>query len=261
MTVVSVSPFVVVAVMIAVPAETPTTVPSLNIEATLRLLLVHVTLLALKGVTLAESFALPPTDKVTLLGVTVTLVAGYPLTVRTSPSETPLELMALMSTLPGAMPRTRPFASIVAMLSLLLVHLIVWSALKGVTLAESCVVPPMVTVGFLEEMATLLGTAVLITTTALSVSPFAVVAVRVVQPAPTPCTRPFAVIVATLVLSLDHVTVWYEVEGVTRAESCTVSPTAMLVHLGATVTPVMEDGTTVTVVVANWPLAAVAEMV
>lgn len=136
--VVSVSPFAVVAVMVAVPGPAPVTVPSLNIEATRLSLLDHVTVWFVPaGATIAESCAVLPTSKLTLLGATVTRVATGAswLTVTLVLSVTPLRLCAVMVTLPALTPCTTPLPLTVATPVLLLDHVTVWSAVEGRTLA------------------------------------------------------------------------------------------------------------------------------
>lgn len=147
------------------------------------------------------------------------------------------------------------------MLLLPLVQLTVWSAAAGATVAESCVVAPIIMVTLLGATVTPVGAGRTTVTAAESLWPPVLVAVMVALPVATPCTTPLALTVAMPVLLLTQVTRWFALAGATLAESCVVAPMATFTFLGETVTPVLGAALTVMTALSVCPLELLAVMV
>ncbi len=141
-------PSAVFTVIVAVPAATPVTTPAELTVATEVLLLVHVTLLlvALAGDTVAVSVAVPPTDMLAVVGVTVTPVTGTLAVVTVTVQvavKPPSAVFTVIVVVPAATPVTTPAELTVATEVLLLVHVtLLLVALAGDTVAVSVAVPP-----------------------------------------------------------------------------------------------------------------------
>src|SRR5438876_4772989 len=164
-------------------------------------------------------------------------------------------LVAVRVAEPAPAAVTKPLLLTVATAVLLLAHVTtrpvrVLPAASFVT-AESCRVPPtkrLADAGLTVTDAT--GTIVTVMT-AVPLLP-SLVAVIVAEPAATPVTKPLLLTVATAGLLLAQVTTRpaseLPAESLVTAESCRVSPTAMVPDAGLTVTAA--TGTTVTVMAA-----------
>ena len=144
----AVKPFVVVAVMVAVPTDTAVTIPAFDTVAMPLLLLCHVTLrsVALAGVTTAVRFSVSPMFWVSVSGETVTSVGSTSAvaTVMVAVAVRPFDVVAVIVAVPAATAVTTPAFDTVATPLLLLCQVTLRSvAFAGVTLATRFSVAPM----------------------------------------------------------------------------------------------------------------------
>lgn len=235
------------AVMVAVPAPTAVTTPLVETVAAAVLSLLHVTgapeiTLPEPSFTVAVRVVLSPTVRVDAPGDTRTLAAGGGCTTTVAVPAWP-SLVAVMVAEPGATPVTRPFASTLATLGMLLDHVIA-RPVSGLccaskTVAESCAVPGNTIVssgGDTDTDATGGGSTVMV---AIPDEPPALAAICTV-PGATPVTTPASVTVATDALPVFQNTCWPDTTcppgAVTVACNVTVFPTATLSVAGDTFT-------------------------
>src|SRR6266571_3441115 len=209
-----------------------------------------------------------PTSIVPVAGLTSTVATGTAFTVT---AELPLfpSLVAVMVTgPPAALPVTRPFASTVARVALLVPHVTVRpvSALPAASfgVAVSCSVVPTITLagdGVTSTDATGAGVTVRLDVPLL---PSLVAVMTTGPPTLLPVTRPFASTVARVASLVPHVTVRpvsvLPFASFSVAVSCSVMPTATLAGAGVTATESTGAGVTVTADVPLLP-SLVAVMV
>src|SRR6266513_2797104 len=203
-----------VAVIVAVPAETPVTRPLPFTLAAPPLLLVQVIVRPLSGLpaessAVALSCSVLPTATRPVAGLTLTVATGTTTTVAAALPLLP-PLVAVIVAVPAEMPVTRPLPFTLAAPPLLLVHVMV-RPLSGLpaessAVALSCSVLPTATrpvAGLTLTVAT--GT----TTTVAAALPLLppLVAVIVAVPAEMPVTRPLPFTLAAPPLLLVHVMV------------------------------------------------------
>jgi hypothetical protein len=218
-------PSTVVTVITALPADTPVTTPLADTEATLEVLLLHVTdlFIAFEGDTVAISVSALPTVRLAELlfretPVTAVLVPPPPLTAFTVTVQVailpPLSVLTMMVALPADIPFTKPVSETVALSGETLLHITaLFVALAGVTEANRFSVPPTPTdIAVLFKVTPVTGTSTSpplagVTETAQVdlFSPSTVIAVIAALPALMPMTTP-SVTVATSGLLLVHVT-------------------------------------------------------
>jgi len=142
-------PSTVLAVITALPKETPVTTPDASTVATDELLLLHVTVWsAIEGSTVAVRESVPPTTVVTVVGVIVTPVAGVvTVTVQVAVILASSCALAVIVAVPAETPVTTPDADTVATAVALLLHRTFWFvAFAGRIVAVRARVPPTGTV-------------------------------------------------------------------------------------------------------------------
>jgi hypothetical protein len=120
-------PSSVVTVIVALPADTPETMPLNDTEATVLLLLLHITflLVALEGSIVATKVSDPPTVRLVmvLLSVTPVTATGAALTVTAQVAVLlPSSVITVIVALPTDTPVTKPFEDTVATAGALLLH-------------------------------------------------------------------------------------------------------------------------------------------
>jgi len=253
------------AVMVAEPAATPVTTPTvtwpLAVTVAIAALLVdHVTTRPLNGLPLASrgvavSCTACPTAALSVVGLRLTDATGTGFTVIAALPVLP-SLVAVIVTAPAAAPVTRPVEETVAVAGALDVQVIarpesmVPAASFG--LAASCTLAPTSTsavAGLIPTEAT--GT--FATVTAADAFFPSLVAVIVAVPAATPVARPVDDTVATDGFELDHVIArpasTVPAESCAVPVNCAVLPTSMFAALGATRTEATGMLDTVTVAV------------
>ena len=148
----AVFPFVLVAVITAVPALFAVTVPLASTVATSLLLLLQLTLLlsvVFSGSTVAVSLYVLPSTIPTVLSLRRTSVTGicFFSTFTVQLALFPFVLVAVITAVPALLAVTVPLASTVATASLLLLHLmLLFSAFSGVTVAANVSLSPSVNV-------------------------------------------------------------------------------------------------------------------
>src|SRR5690348_978493 len=235
------------AVMVALPVPTDLTTPLAETVAAAVLSLLQVTgapaiTLPDPSFTVAVSVVLSPTVNVAAPGETCTLAATGGWTTTVAVPDWP-SLVAEMVAEPGATPVTRPFASTLATLGMLLDHVMV-RPVRGLccasnTVAVSCAVPGSTIVssgGETETDATGGGSTVMV---AIPDEPPALAAICTV-PGPTPVTTP-----ASLTVAMDASPVFQNTScpattwppgPMTVACSAMVLPTATLSVAGVTFT-------------------------
>jgi hypothetical protein len=212
-----------VALIFAVPMETPSTTPGLVILAVNGLLLDQVTVEVQSELVLFAKlqvalywFIDKPATTEAVAGVTVMLFRGAAVTVRELVPFT-VPAMALIVVAPTAIPVARPLFEMVAIEALLLVHVMVDGhaavvPFANVQVAVYCWVPDPATIDAVAGEMTIELSALVVTVITLvaEVEPERAVIVEV--PAVTPVTRPAALTVATVVVLLDQVTVDVQLE-------------------------------------------------
>src|SRR3989440_9955960 len=241
----------IVAVMGVDPAATPVTTPLALTGATLVLPLDHVTVrpvsvLPFASFSVAVRVTVRPTTTLGVAGVTVTVATG---TCTTVTAELPFcpSLVAVIVAVPATLPVTSPVPLTVATLVLALVHVTVRPVntlpAASRSVAVSCTVLPSFTLadpGVTVTDATGAGVDGVVTVIAAVPLCPSLVAVMVSAPAASPVTRPLPLTVATLVLSLVHVTVrpvnTLPAASFSVAVSCTALPASTVAEDGVTVT-------------------------
>ncbi|MCL1912475.1 MAG: hypothetical protein FWG10_00995 [Eubacteriaceae bacterium] len=140
--------------MVAVPADLPITTPPLLTVTTAVLLELQDTTfsVAFDGDTPADSSLYVPLGRITVAGETVTLATGTleleTVTLTVQVSLRPFDVLAVMTTLPAALPVTTPLLLTVATLVSLELHVTALSvAFDGDTVAVSVVCAPILIVG------------------------------------------------------------------------------------------------------------------
>ena len=239
------------AVMVALPGPTAVTTPLVETVAAAVLSLLQVTgapeiTAPDASFTVAVSVVLSPTVRVAAPGDTWTLAATGGCTTIVAVPDWP-SLLAVIVAEPGATPVTRPFASTLATLGMLLDHVIM-RPVSGLccasnTVAVSCAVPGSTIVssgGETDTEATGGGSTVMF---AMPDEPPALAAICTV-PGATPVTTPAAVTVATDALPVFQNTCCPETTWppgpMTVACSVIVLPTATLSVAGVTFTEVTD---------------------
>src|SRR6185312_15951946 len=235
------------AVMVAEPAPTAVTTPLVETVAAAVLSLLQVTgapeiTLPDPSFTVAVRVVLSPTVRVGAPGDTATLAAAGGCTTIVAVPDWP-SLLAVMVAEPGATPVTRPFASTLATLGMLLDQVIV-RPVRGLccasnTVAASCAVPGSTMVssgGETDTDATGGGSTVMV---AMPDEPPALAAICTV-PGATPVTTPASLTVATDALPVFQNTFWpdttWPLGDMTVAWRVIVLPTATLSVAGVTFT-------------------------
>lgn len=207
--------------------------------------LVHVTAVTLAPVTVAVSCAVAPGASTTVVGVTLTSMAGA-MGVGGNDARTPIVALDLRSgfacdvpvivAVPELTAVTSPLALTVATAAFDVLH-VTAVFVEPVTLAVSCVVPPGASVAVRGVIVISIFGAGRTPIEALPrLSEFTCdFAVIVAVPAATAVTRPVLLTVATDAFEVVHVTAVLD-SPVTVAASCTVPPGKSAVVFGLTVT-------------------------
>ena len=166
----------------------------------------------------------------------------------------PSAVVTVMVAVPGATAVTTPLALTVATELLLLCQVTFgFVASTGATVAVRVRVLYSARVACVSLRLTLETGILTVTAQAAVLSPSAAVTVMVASPTPTPVTRPFWSTVATEVLSLVHVTLWFVASvGVKLTVSFSVASLIRSAELLLRRTPV-RGTVTVTAQVAVWP--------
>jgi hypothetical protein len=235
-----------VAVIPAVPAETPVTTPVKKADeltvATDELLLLHVTLLivAFAGDTVTVKVCVFPGDSATGFGEIVTLVIGTDTVTEAVSEIPPSTAKTVIAVDPAEIPVTTPDVLTVATDVLLLYHAtLLFVAFEGVIVAVNVnVLPTPTIIGFGEIVIPVTGIVTVITHVSVN-PPSTVFAVIVAVPPDTPVITPAVLTEAIAELLLLHVTfLFVAFEGATVAVKVCVLPTAIVTGLGEIVTPV-----------------------
>jgi len=208
---------ILVAIIFAVPGAIAVTTPLALTVATAVLELLHVTVLspAFAGFTVAVAIAVDCTGIEALFNTTVIDDGNtaFTITCFVAVTEGSATLIAVIVTVPSAIPVTTPEALIDAIeLSELIQVISLFVALFGVISAVNVEVAPtsietvvagliVIAVGSIEETVKV--------ALPLTVGAATLVAVIIVLPADNVVITPFALTVATAVLELDHVTFWF----------------------------------------------------
>lgn len=243
-------PLLVCAVMVAVPGATAVTTPACDTVATVAAEVVHVSagvgvmMTAAASRTVGVSVCVAPTFSVVASGASVTLV-GTAATTTVAVPTIPFDVVAVIVALPDATAVTTPDCVTVATILEDELHcsvgvgVIATPAASLTVGANVCVAPTsrLADVGVNRTLAGTANTPIV----AVPVTPFAVRAVMIVDPAAIAVTVPVADTVATMGCVLANVSAGVGVMAIPAASftiivSNCVAPTAMVVVAGATST-------------------------
>ena len=235
----AVFPFVLVAVITAVPALFAVTVPLASTVATASLLLPQLTFLlsvVFSGSTVAVSLYVLPSTIPTVLSLRRTSVTGicFFSTFTVQPALFPFVLVAVITAVPALLAVTFPLASTVATASLLLLQLtfLLSVVFSGSTVAVSLYVLPSTIPTVLSLRRTSVTGICFFSTFTVqpALFPFVLVAVITAVPALLAVTVPLTSTIATASLLLLHVMLLFSAfSGVTVAANVSLSPSVNVI--------------------------------